>query len=176
MRGGTVPKTGVTGVVGVAGVPRYAAKPQELRPLRPLPVKNDDLGKSVFRGVIDGVPGLPGSVQDAIEERAALCSGIVPASYLDAWARLNHQKPLRASEAEWRRALDDSGRFFDAWGWVAESEWAWTAGELFDIPRAIGDGGLIWRLEGALVEAYGPDHVRLSDGRTILRETIGGER
>src|SRR5271165_2692385 len=30
---------------------------------------------------------------DAIEERAGLAADSVPACYLDAWARLNHQKP-----------------------------------------------------------------------------------
>ena len=52
----------------------------------------------------------------AIEERAGLAADRVPPVYLDAWARLNHQKPEGVSEAEWRRALDDGGRFLDAWG------------------------------------------------------------
>ncbi|MDI9848136.1 hypothetical protein QM467_08745 [Rhodoblastus sp. 17X3] len=112
-------------------------------------------------------------VRDAIEERAALCAGVIPAPYLDAWARLNHQKPMRVSDDDWRRALDDGGRFFDGWGWVSESEWAWTAGELFDVPRAGIPGGLVWRLQGTPVEAYGPDHVRLSDGRIIERNEMG---
>ena len=112
----------------------------------------------------------------AILERAGLCADSVPAIYLDAWARLNCKKPLRVSEAEWRQALDDGGRFLDAWGWVCGSGWEWSAGELFDIPSAISEGGLIWRLGGALVEVYGPDHVRLSDGRTIKREIFEGKR
>ena len=32
----------------------------------------------------------------------------------DAWARLQCQKPMAVSEAEWRQAIDDGGRFF---GW-----------------------------------------------------------
>jgi hypothetical protein len=173
MRGEIDPKTGVTGVAGVTGPLRLRPKPQELRQLRPLRVENDDLGKSDFGGVFDGVSDLPESVRDAIEERAALCAGSVPAIYLDAWARLNHQKPVRVSEAEWRLALDDGGRFLDRWGWVSESEWTWTAGELFNVQRAGNRGGLIWRLQGALVEAYGPNHVRLSDARIIERDEIG---
>jgi len=51
------------------------------------------------------------ALADAIEERAALAADRVPAVYLDAWARLNHQKPTSVSEAEWRLALDDGGRF-----------------------------------------------------------------
>ena len=39
-----------------------------------------------------------------------------PPVYLDGWARLSHQKPFEVSEAEWRLALDDGGRFLDAWG------------------------------------------------------------
>ena len=38
-----------------------------------------------------------------------------PPVYLDGWARLSHQKPFEVSEAEWRLALDDGGRFLDAW-------------------------------------------------------------
>lgn len=120
-----------------------------------------------------GKDALAESVRDALEERATLCAGVIPAAYLDAWARLNHQRPLRVSDDDWRRALDDGGRFLDAWGWVSESDWAWTVGELFDIPRVGNPGGLIWQLQGALVEAYGPDHVRLSDSRTIKREEKG---
>ena len=143
MRGETIAKTGVTGVAGVTGPLGLRPKPQELRQLRPLRVENDDWGKDVFGGVIEGVSDLPESVQDAIEERAALCAGCVPAIYLDAWARLNHQKPMRISDAEWRLALDDGGRFLDRWGSEA-ALWGWTAGDLFDVPREGKPGGLIW--------------------------------
>jgi hypothetical protein len=98
----------------------------------------------------------------AIEERAGLAADSVPAVYLDAWSRLNHQRRLGVSEAEWRLALDDGGRFLDAWGSEA-AELGWTPGELFDV-RA----GLVWRLVGQHVEAIGADHLRLSGGRTIV--------
>jgi hypothetical protein len=52
----------------------------------------------------------------AIEERKGLAADRVPAMYLDVWARLNHQRPFDVSEPEWRLALDDGGRFLDAWG------------------------------------------------------------
>jgi hypothetical protein len=39
-----------------------------------------------------------------IEERAGLAADLVPTVYLDAWARLNCQKPASASESEWRLA------------------------------------------------------------------------
>jgi hypothetical protein len=170
MRGEIEPKTGVTGVAGVTGPLRLRPKPQELRQLRRLRVENDDLGKSDFGGVFDGVTDLPESVLDAIEERAALCAGSVPAIYLDAWARLNCQKPLRVSEAEWWLALDDGGRFLDQWGSEA-ALWGWTTGDLFDVPRDGQHGGLIWFLDGEWVEAFGPEHARAESGRIFDRLT-----
>lgn len=175
MQGGTIAKTDVTGVAGVADVSRYARKPAELRQLRPLRVETDDMGKGVLAGVISGVAGLPESGRNAIEERAALCAGVIPAPYLDTWARLNHQKPMGVSDDVWYRAVDDGGRFFDTWGALA-AEWGWTVGELFDAPREGRQGGLFWFIGGEQVEAFGPDHARLSDGRIFDRGTIGGER
>jgi hypothetical protein len=105
----------------------------------------------------------------AIEERVGLAADRVPPLYLNAWARLNHGKPARASDDEWRLAVDDGGRFLDAWGSEA-IELRWTAGELFDALA-----GLVWRLGGACIEALGPDHARLSDGGIVRRfETRGG--
>ena len=67
------------------------------------------------------------------------------------------------SEAEWRLALDDGGRFLDGWGY-AVADTGWTPGELFDVTA-----GLIWRLAGERVEAIGRDHARLSDGRIVRK-------
>jgi hypothetical protein len=97
-----------------------------------------------------------------IEERAGLADS-VPAVYRDAWARLCHQNPADVSEAEWRRALDDGGRFLDAVGNHA-AEFGCTPGELFDVSR-----GLIWRLGGERVQEIGPRRVRLRDGTTLER-------
>ena len=105
----------------------------------------------------------PSDEDAAIEERAGLAADRVPPVYLDAWARLNCQKPARVSDAGWQLALDDGGRFLDAWGEPA-AEAGWTSENLF-APAS----GLLWRLEGATVEAIRADHVRLSDGRTIWR-------
>lgn len=93
----------------------------------------------------------------------------IPACYQHDWARLNHHKPKRFSEAEWLQALDDGARFLDAWGRVVESGWAWTTSELFEIPGPGEPGGLIWRLHGRAVIAYGPDYVRLNDDAIIRR-------
>jgi hypothetical protein len=103
-----------------------------------------------------------------IDERAGIASDSVPALYLDTWARLNCQKPASVSEAEWRLALDDGGRFLDAWGEDAAAL-GWTPDELFDVPREGRPGGLVWRLAGERVEALGADHVRLGNGRRIMR-------
>jgi hypothetical protein len=42
------------------------------------------------------------AMADAIEERAALAADRAPVCYLEAWARLNHQKPAQVSDAAWR--------------------------------------------------------------------------
>jgi hypothetical protein len=96
-------------------------------------------------------------------ERAGLAADGVPPDYLDGWAQLNCQKPARVSEAEWRLALDDGGRFLDAWGGEA-AEAGWTPGEFFEV-----SAGLIWRLAGARVKGLGRDHARLCDGRIVRR-------
>lgn len=116
-----------------------------------------------------GTAGTVGTVgtADAIEERAGLAADGVPAVYLDAWARLNHQQPFDVSEAEWRQALDDGGRFLDGWGHDAAAL-GWRPGDLFDVTA-----GLVWRLDGERVGALGPGHVRLSDGRTIEKNRRG---
>ncbi len=98
----------------------------------------------------------PEAVAGAIEERAALSAECVPELYLDGWARLNHQRPLTVTEATWHQALDDGGRFLDAFGELAAA-WKWTPGD--GKP-----GGLIWQIDGREVEALGSDFVRFNDG------------
>jgi hypothetical protein len=137
-----------------------------------------DSGTNGTVGTI-GTVGTPGTIStalsdwdpvdmNAIEERAALAADSVPACYLDAWARLQCQRPLYATEKAWRRAIDDAGRFLDAWGPDAATM-RWTVGELFDAPRDGRPGGLIWQLTGERVRALGEDRAQLSDGRTIKR-------
>jgi hypothetical protein len=105
---------------------------------------------------------------DAIEERAALAADSMPACYLDGWARLQCQRPFSTAESEWQRALDDGGRFLDAWGADAATM-LWLAGELFDVPGDGRPGGLIWQLKGERVTALDKDRAQLADGRTISR-------
>ena len=107
---------------------------------------------------------------DAIEERAALAADRVPACYLDAWARLNHQKPAHVSEAQWRIALDDGGRFMDMWGKRAAAL-GWSVDALFDPPRDDTSGGLIWQLDGADAIELRTDSVRTNSERIVTDET-----
>jgi hypothetical protein len=169
MRGEVVAETGVTGVAGVAERTGLRPKPPELRQLRRLRLKNASEGKSAKEGVSSPVTAPLANDLDAIEERAALAADCVPACYLEAWARLQCQKPASVSEAEWRRALDDGGRFLDAWGEDAAAL-GWMPGDLFDVT-----GGLVWWLVGERVAALRPDHARLADGQTVIRETSASE-
>jgi hypothetical protein len=131
-------------------------------PATPVTPKNDGRGNENEENATADA----GALLDTIEERAGLAADRVPVAYLDVWARLNHQRPFDVSEAEWRLALDDGGRFLDAWGGEA-AEAGWTPGELFDVMA-----GLVWRLAGEQVDAIGVDRVRLNDGRTIMRRTL----
>jgi hypothetical protein len=169
MRGEAIAEEGVTGVSGVTGRTGLRLEPQQLRQLRPLRLERDDGRKSAEEGVSSPVTAPIAPDFDAIEERAALAADCVPACYLDAWARLNHQKPASASEAEWRLAIDDGGRLLDAWGADAAAM-RWSAGELFDAPRQGRPGGLVWQLNGARISALGENRARLTDGGTIKRQ------
>ena len=165
----SIPATGVAGVAGVADASRYVRKPQEIRQLRPLRHEIDKGGNAGSQAVAPGAAGVATTLSaeaDAIEERAAINSETCPAPYADTFARLNHQKPITVSDAQWSRALDDAGRFLDEWGAEAAAM-QWSAGELFDIPREGKPGGILWQLKGERVDALGADHVRLSDGRVI---------
>jgi hypothetical protein len=82
--------------------------------------------------------------------------------------RLQCQRPFSTAESEWQRALDDGGRFLDAWGADAATM-LWLAGELFDVPGDGRPGGLVWQLKGERVTALGEDRARLADGRTFKR-------
>jgi hypothetical protein len=87
-----------------------------------------------------------------LEERKGMAAGAVPEPYLEAWARLQCQRPFGASDQEWWQVIDDAGRFLDQWGSRAV-EFGWTAGDLFDVPRDTGKCGLIWFLNGEAVRS-----------------------
>jgi hypothetical protein len=157
MRGGITTKTGVTGVTGVAGVAATCAKSLKLQRLRLLRVKNTKLANDAIRGVVAGVAAPLDPDQVELEERKALAMGSVPELYLDAWARLQCQKPFSVSDAGWRQAIDDAGRFLDQWGSLAV-EFQWAPRDLFDVPRIDGTCGLVWWLKARTVTALGPEH------------------
>jgi hypothetical protein len=150
----------VTPSADVTGTSQLRQRLAELRQLRPKIVEGGNR-ETEASTASDGA--LSDADAGTIEERAGLAADRVPPVYLDAWARLNCQKPSSVSEAQWRLALDDGGRFLDASGNKA-ADLGWTPGELFDVTV-----GLAWRLAGERVEAIGADHVRLSNGRIILR-------
>jgi hypothetical protein len=82
------------------------------------------------------------------------------------------------SQSIWKRGggrSNDAGLFLDGLGTEAAAM-GWSAGELFDVPRAGRLGGLVWQLNRAGVEALGADHVRATDGRMILRGLASGGR
>jgi hypothetical protein len=101
--------------------------------------------------IVASLPGLE------IEERAGLAADSVPAVYLEAWARLNCQRPQGVTEADWLRALDDGGRFLDG---LRAAEIGWRPGELFDVGRS---------LRGERVLAIGTHGARLSNGLVLHR-------
>jgi hypothetical protein len=92
----------------------------------------------------------------------------VPACYLDAWARLQCQRPLLLAESDWWQAKIDAGLFLDTWGADAAAL-NWGAGELFDVPLHGKPGGLVWFIEGERIEAFGPSHARTDGGRLFRR-------
>ena len=101
-------------------------------------------------------------------------ASIAPEPYQDAWTRLQCRKPVHVEAAEWRRAIDDAAAFFSHWGALAV-EWQWPPGALFDVPGEDGGSGLVWFMAGETVEAFGPEHARLDDGRIFDRLQIRRE-
>jgi hypothetical protein len=125
-----------------------------------------DQGSLVF-----GIDRPPENDEAEIEERKGMAADSVPEAYLDAWARLQCQRP-RVPDDEWQLAINDAGGFLDAWGSMA-AEFGWTPGELFDVPRGDGTSGLIWFLKGEPVRSLGPDHAVLGNGTHVRRLSRG---
>jgi hypothetical protein len=113
--------------------------------------------------------GPPGPDEDEIEERKGMAAGSVLEPYLDAFARLQCQKLITVLDDEQRQAINDAGRFLDAWGALA-AEFQWSPGDLFDVPRDGKPGGLVWFLKGEAVRALGHAHATTESARKFLRE------
>ena len=97
----------------------------QLRRLRP---NGDEKGNKNEEGVSAAAGA---SDPAAIEERAGLADRVPPV-YLDAWSRLNRQKPPRVSEADGGSPSTTA----DASSTPAEAKRrksGWTPGELFDL-------------------------------------------
>jgi hypothetical protein len=169
MRGDLLAESHVTPATPVTLQPGYRLKAPELQAFQPLQVETGSDNKSDDWPATAAVTALPDPDEAAIEERAGLAADRLPVVYLDAWARLNCQKPARASEAEWRLALDDGGQLIDAWGADAAT-FGWAAGDLFDVPGAGRPGGLVWQLKGDRVEALCVASARIPGGRAIRLE------
>jgi hypothetical protein len=169
IKGESLSENVVTAVTPVTELESYGSNALELRRLRLLRVENINLGNCALALVIPPVTECPNSEYDAaLHERAGMAADSVPVVYLDAWARLNCRRPANVTGASWRQALDDGGRFLDAWGNMAAEE-QWSVGEIFDVPRAGLSGGLIWKIAGRAVESFGPKHARFDDGEVFER-------
>jgi|GEM_PF-5615113 len=81
-----------------------------------------------------GIDKLPEPDRAEIEERKGMAMGGVPEPYLDAWARLQVQKPVSVTNEDWRQAIDDAGKFLGQWGALADT-FGWSPGDLFDAAR-----------------------------------------
>mgnify|MGYP001766319579 CR=1 FL=1 len=111
---------------------------------------------------VASAPGNSSTLPDP--ERAAILEvdGGVPAVFAEAFASLMATCPDGVPEGQWWQAIDDAGRFLDAWGDRA-ADLGWTGPDLFE-RVARGAHGLVWELGGrnviALTEttaALGPD-------------------
>jgi hypothetical protein len=140
---------------GVTVTPVATSKTSSVTPVTPVTPNFEEGGNANSEGEAAADRTRPDDAGTAIEERAGLAADRVSPVYLDAWARLNHQKPFDVTEAQWRQAVGDGGLFLDARGSEA-AETGWTPGELFDVTA-----GLIWLLAGASVVAIGADHAPL---------------
>ena len=91
-----------------------------------------------------------GDAPAELEERQALAADRVPERYLDGWSRLQGRRPATVPALQWCQAVDGVGQFLDEWGSLAET-FAWSPGDLFDVPRSGRQGGLAWFLRGERV-------------------------
>lgn len=101
-------------------------------------------------------------------ERAAIAivDGRVPTAYAEAWAAFQIRKPGHATAGEWYRAVDDAGRFLDAWARLALS-FGWAPFDIF------GPAGLAWFCSGERIRAVGPGNAITASGRIFTRQHSG---
>jgi hypothetical protein len=88
--------------------------------------------------------------------------GGVPPLYSAGFAHLQLTPPPGLSVSRWLQAVDDAGRFLDAFGQQAQAM-CWRADDLFR------SDGLVRTLQGAHVTTITTTTAALSDGRTFKR-------
>ena len=102
---------------------------------------------------------------EEVEERTAIAIelGRVPPAYANAWAAFQTRKPPQVSWGDWYRAMDDAGRFLDAWAELA-LDFGWQSPDIF------GPDGLAWFCAGERVRALGPDNAVTASGLIFMRQ------
>ena len=97
-----------------------------------------------------------------LDERIAIAEidGGVPAVFAEGFARLQLTPPPGLSVEQWLLAVDDAGRFLDAFGAQAAAL-GWIADDLF------GQHGLVLALKGTAVVSITDRSAALADGRTF---------
>jgi len=149
LKSGPSRKSGVMGVIGVMS--------NQINNLARHTAKNDSV-----TGVMENA-GLFHASSD-VDERQAMAEieGGIPALYSAGFARMQLTPPSGLSVPRWLQAVDDAGRFLDAFGHQAQAM-GWRAEDLFRC------GGVIQTLQGAHVTNITPTSAVLSDGRTFKR-------
>jgi len=142
-------KTGVMGVTGVT-----ANKINDLARHTP--------GQESVTGVMGVAGRFPPSPD--LDERQAIAEmeGGIPPLYSAGFARLQLTPPPGLSVLRWLQAVDDAGRFLDAFGHQAQAL-GWRSDDLF---RA---DGLVLALQGTHVTQLTSTIAVLSDGRSVSR-------
>ena len=93
--------------------------------------------------------------------------GGVPAAYAEAFVAMMAYRPPDVIDARWCRAIDDAGRFLDAWGTTAAAL-GWTRADLFERAER-GAHGLLWELDGRVVVALAEDVAAIGEGGGTAR-------
>jgi hypothetical protein len=78
----------------------YLARLKALLAEKPLPEQLTERTEASSISFVGEQGGQVSGDEAEIEERAGIAADRVPAVYLDAWARLNCQKPFHVSDAE----------------------------------------------------------------------------
>ncbi len=149
LRSVSTQKTGVMGVTGVT-----ANKINDLARHTP--------GHEGVTGVMGAAGSCPTSPD--LDERQAIAEieGGIPPLYSAGFARLQLTPPPGLSVLRWLQAVDDAGRFLDAFGQPAQAL-GWRADDLFR------PDGLVPALQGAYVTKLTSTTAVLSDGRSVSR-------